>query len=186
MPLAALLAGPTRCIEIPLGLLVSLMIVGMLWMFSTRLGNLAAIVNKEPSWCDFFGSHIGRLNATRRYWLQQLAQETTGCLTQSLFWDQWFEPVTTVLRRLYPSAGLVLLLQNLDSFVSRLGEFWCNLWDQCSSGWWSKSSAQIRSIGVVCNTGNDDVRGIFDIIIMYSFSIHLKNDISMLSKHHTQ
>ncbi len=41
------------------GLLFSLMIVGILWMLKTSPNNCAAIVSKEQSQYNFFGSHIG-------------------------------------------------------------------------------------------------------------------------------
>ncbi len=66
----------------------SLMIVGILWMLSTSLHNRAAILSKESSQYDFFGSHIKKLSASSSNWPQHL-NKTSECSVQSLFWDQW-------------------------------------------------------------------------------------------------
>ena len=39
-------------------------------MINSRRKNRAAIVNKQSSQCNFFGSHIGKPNDSRSNWLQ--------------------------------------------------------------------------------------------------------------------
>ncbi len=58
------IAEQIRYIEIPL-VLFPLMIVGLLWVFSTRRNNPTAIINKEASEYNFFGSHFGRQSGSQ-------------------------------------------------------------------------------------------------------------------------
>ncbi len=57
-------------------MLFSLKIVGVLWIISTRLNNLAAFIfNIESSRWNFFDSHIGRQSASRSHRFKYLALE---------------------------------------------------------------------------------------------------------------